>query len=634
MLGIVFFDVMQNKNKTGHLFISLFFIYNVFFSVFAKGQVNVLESGIDKLNLSNCVIQSGAIQIIGNGNFISRRAYFPSETTLDEIDEIFDVKVYRFDVNGLFRIGIGKQSAIAGTLVEFTGNDTSSSVKVYKMNNTTLTFIKKYDLPFIIDTSSVYTIKVGKRVRNLIIEISSDNEYYYNDSLSYPTPFFGSLWGRPFIACNTGEIEVSNFMLCTPLNISPKVSVWGDSFIEGNSLDEVEDRYVSLIKDSIGYQNISIMGRGGENSSSIVSRFSKETEWFANSKYALLAIGVNDNNFTIWKTNMENHIDTLKKRNIIPIIATLTPRSDRLSFISQANNWIRNNYNGAYVDLNKAISANGVTWDSAMVMTDNIHPTPLGHLKMLERIRLEAPYIFRNSDVITVDYINETTFENIPDSVKYSFNSNFISFNIGSNTTLPLLPETTIYFKDTSNYTFYNSLYDILHVPKRPEAPTNPSTNSSFGFYDWVYNPSFTSITDYEYSLDYGSSWITCFEKPIYNPLLTEVQIRVKATSTNFKGEILQLYDSTILSTSTISVVDEINIFPNPNNGIFNVSNKNNNESKNETIVIYNTLGEIVYTTIINEKKTEIRLTELPSGIYILQMQSKNGVVSKKFVKE
>jgi hypothetical protein len=45
-------------------------------------------------------------------------------------------------------------------------------------------------------------------------------------------------------------------------------------------------------------------------------------------------------------------------------------------------------------------------------------------------------------------------------------------------------------------------------------------------------------------------------------------------------------------------------------------------------------LGQEIYYLQTANNKTEVDISHLPSGIYILQVQSESGVVSKKFVKE
>ncbi len=72
--------------------------------------------------------------------------------------------------------------------------------------------------------------------------------------------------------------------------------------------------------------------------------------------------------------------------------------------------------------------------------------------------------------------------------------------------------------------------------------------------------------------------------------------------------------------------VSELNIYPNPfNNKIIVIAS-----STEQSLQIYNALGSLVYTTTIESEKTEINLTEQPSGIYFIRI----GIITKKIIKE
>ncbi|MGZ4034473.1 MAG: GDSL-type esterase/lipase family protein [Bacteroidia bacterium] len=570
-----------------------------------------------------------AIHITGTGNVQLNKAFFHSETTLEEIDMHFRVRVDSVNSSGDFLYGIGKYSGIAGTMIEFGGTDSTSKILVYKLSGTTPTFITQFILPFNFTLGSNYDIRIGKRIRQLVIEVTSDDSinHFYNDSMYYPSPFFGCLWGTPFIGCESGTISVSDFSLTTPYNLSPRLSVWGDSFIEGNALSDVEQRYVSLIMDSIGHQNIAIMGRGGEASTGLDTRFPAESQWFGGSKYALLAIGVNDNNFSVWQNNTLKDLDTLKKRGIIPIIATLSPRSDRLAFIAQVNTWIRTVYDGPYIDLNKAISTTGGThWNTGMGVPDSIHPSVAGHLAIYNRILLEAPYIFRENDVYTIDFINETTNEPIIESNKYSPFSNFSSFSLGSMANILVIPGQYTYFKDTANIPGINSLFFILAPPPRPDPPSNPSITG--GVYDWTNNSSFINVPDYEFSIDSGSSWTTCFEKPISSPGTTSLILRIKATSSNFKSDILNIGDISV--NTSFAEQNKITVSPNPFDDKLIIEKI----TEETTFIFYATDGRIVKTGVLNNYLNTINTDELNSGFYIVALSGKHLKNNFKLMKK
>lgn len=69
-------------------------------------------------------------------------------------------------------------------------------------------------------------------------------------------------------------------------------------------------------------------------------------------------------------------------------------------------------------------------------------------------------------------------------------------------------------------------------------------------------------------------------------------------------------------------------IYPNPTKNIINIQNTNYQQIKN--IEIYNISGQLIKTTIINKSFTQIDISELPSGIYILKI---NDLHIKKIIK-
>jgi lysophospholipase L1-like esterase len=593
-------------------------------------QHSILESGLNSLSLTGCSNSGGVIGITGTGSIQSNKAYFSSETALDEIDMNFEVRVDTVSSTGAFRFGIGKYSGIAGTMVEFSGNLNSTNVIINRLNNTTPVFITQFPLPFNLVIGDTYKIRVGKRVRQLVVEVTSNDstDYFIYDSLSYPAPYFGCLWGTPFIGCTTGKIGVTDFTLSTPLSTAPRLAVWGDSFIEGNALGSANERYVSLIKDSIGYNNVSIMGRGGETSASVNSRFSKEATWFKDSKYGLIAIGVNDNNFILWKNNILKHIDTLKKHNIIPIIATLSPRSDRLPFIAMVNSWIRNDYNGAYIDVGSAVStASASNWIPGMGMTDSIHPSVAGHQAIFDRIKIEAPYLFRDTSAFTINYFAETTNENVSASLIYSSQSDFNVYQAGSSLQIPVIPGETVFFRDTLSAPGINTLYDLLPLPVRPNAPSNPVTNPANQTFDWTNNPLFPDVSDYEYSIDSGALWTTCFQKPIVNPGSATLMLRLKASNQNFKSDVL-FFD---IGTGVLAFSpNSFTAFPNPFSDVLSLQGA----PEGSVFTIFSSEGRAVKSGVISSAQTVLNTEDLKAGFYILNLSAGNFDTNIKLIRK
>jgi DNA-binding beta-propeller fold protein YncE len=77
------------------------------------------------------------------------------------------------------------------------------------------------------------------------------------------------------------------------------------------------------------------------------------------------------------------------------------------------------------------------------------------------------------------------------------------------------------------------------------------------------------------------------------------------------------------LSNQTRNVI----LFPNPNDGVFILQMKNEEGKMNNTIEIYNVLGEKVFTETLRSTQGDnvINLTGQPSGIYLYCVISENG---------
>ena len=82
-------------------------------------------------------------------------------------------------------------------------------------------------------------------------------------------------------------------------------------------------------------------------------------------------------------------------------------------------------------------------------------------------------------------------------------------------------------------------------------------------------------------------------------------------------------------------VADNINIsvYPNPSNGQFNIVDKQN-KLMNATFQIINMLGEVIREDKINDKITLIDINNQAKGIYLLNINTSEGVIKTKLIKE
>ena len=87
-------------------------------------------------------------------------------------------------------------------------------------------------------------------------------------------------------------------------------------------------------------------------------------------------------------------------------------------------------------------------------------------------------------------------------------------------------------------------------------------------------------------------------------------------------------FDPTLVSVANYEATS-FNVYPNPNNGIFNVTI---NSSKNQTLEVQNMLGQVVFSKEVNNS-TQMNLTDLNKGVYSISLTNEQGVsTSKKII--
>lgn len=92
---------------------------------------------------------------------------------------------------------------------------------------------------------------------------------------------------------------------------------------------------------------------------------------------------------------------------------------------------------------------------------------------------------------------------------------------------------------------------------------------------------------------------------------------------------------SACVNISTVGIKDvsksnTVNIYPNPSNGIYNLSGLD----ENSKISVYDAIGQIIYTSIITKSKETVNISLLPNGIYMIQIKSENNIITKKVIKK
>lgn len=83
------------------------------------------------------------------------------------------------------------------------------------------------------------------------------------------------------------------------------------------------------------------------------------------------------------------------------------------------------------------------------------------------------------------------------------------------------------------------------------------------------------------------------------------------------------------LNTNEFSITDNVKVYPNPSTGIFTIAIENE-----ATVKVYDMLGKEIYTNTVKTGTTNIDISNYQSGIYLLNVITENGSVTKKIIKE
>ena len=78
---------------------------------------------------------------------------------------------------------------------------------------------------------------------------------------------------------------------------------------------------------------------------------------------------------------------------------------------------------------------------------------------------------------------------------------------------------------------------------------------------------------------------------------------------------------------------NDFEIYPNPNNGNFEVELKNGS-NVNAKITIYNIVGKLIYENDVNDTTLikSIKLNNVPNGIYFVKLKSNTVNFTKKII--
>jgi lysophospholipase L1-like esterase len=327
-------------------------------------------------------------------------AYWDKLVVLDE--DITMAKVIINDDTSIFAI-VRESAQGAGTAIEIDCSTLKMNLYgvVATIGGTPAALVKSVTIPAIVE---------GREYHIIMKKTSQIYDFSFIDSVTQVTTVLsfsavgttkdiGRCWNSPGIVFRSGDIKLLEMNLSSPLPRAAKVAEFGDSISEGDTIRTLagggyKNRWAGLLSTSIN-NNISIFARAGETTTDMNSKLSDITAWFTSPKYAIYAMGMNDNTFSTWQTNMNAWRTVMEAKGAEIILITLHPRVGLEAFNTAVTNYVLTS-GYKYIDFAKALTVNGdrVTRDTALLLPDLLHPNVAGHLKMFKQVQLDCPYLF------------------------------------------------------------------------------------------------------------------------------------------------------------------------------------------------------------------------------------------------
>ncbi|MDP5169334.1 MAG: T9SS type A sorting domain-containing protein [Bacteroidia bacterium] len=83
-------------------------------------------------------------------------------------------------------------------------------------------------------------------------------------------------------------------------------------------------------------------------------------------------------------------------------------------------------------------------------------------------------------------------------------------------------------------------------------------------------------------------------------------------------------------------LISTVNVYPNPSTGVFTVTAQDLDVAQAATITVLNAMGQVVFTKEVrgSELRTDIDLSKMPQGMYVLSIKNGNKVSVGKIIKE
>lgn len=165
-----------------------------------------------------------------------------------------------------------------------------------------------------------------------------------------------------------------------------------------------------------------------------------------------------------------------------------------------------------------------------------------------------------------------------------------------------------------------------------------PSIATPFGAtYDMVgYNNFLFAGTSggVKISNDFGYTWSNVNSISQFNSVMSIAIHDGYLFAGTWDKSVWKILLAPLVGANEISNLVNFNLYPNPANNVLNIDLNGRPEQEN-IITLFNAYGQIVFSTrVYTSEKVSINISHLPSGMYLAQLESKEGRSTRKFIVE
>lgn len=204
-----------------------------------------------------------------------------------------------------------------------------------------------------------------------------------------------------------------------------------------------------------------------------------------------------------------------------------------------------------------------------------------------------------------------------------------LNYNWNNNTTNQTLVTNTIgRYHVTVSDIYGCKASDTINLSWKDLATATFTATNTSNPNTYTFEAALQNVTNFFW--DFGDNSPQSSSNPVNHTYTTEGNFVVKLHVFNEcnQEEIFTRNISNSLSIDNITLNNTIELYPNPTNSILNVKTKNNNII--EQITFTNALGQIVGKEKINHSEATFDVSHYSKGIYIVLIQTKQGLVTKQ----